>query len=416
MISELAGLDLDPRTVANISINLFGAAGAGIVAVGIQSASPHSPIAIRIRGALWLVAALFFTRCIAWSSGAGALVTLTQLIGATMPIAGLVVAEGLMRRHAPGTVKVAVSCCTLAAFLVLLAPGLPVQWSGVISLLALTVGFVLVAATLVLRDRQTLNPGENATIDRTLFAMVILLPAIATDFPSVLSEAPARLGALGTLVFLFLAFAPSGSSLRISERALSLLVFFGIGFVFSTGYILSAGSQDAGQLTRAASVGLSGLIVAALLFEVIGARAERRKSSPPMLQATTLQEFLSGLEGHEAIGDLTRLGEAQLAPLAHPRFIHLFADNPVLSISAAPWGVGHDDPGAERALSLLKTYDATHVLRLSIRPLELVVFQIPPSAVDARLESEIKVAQRIGQLLFRQAASVEGGKPVGATR
>ena len=54
----------------------------------------------------------------------------------------------------------------------------------------------------------------------------------------------------------------------------------------------------------------------------------------------------------------------------------------------------------ERAASLLATYDATHAMRLSAKPLRLAVFSLPQAATDARIESELTAAQRIGELVF----------------
>lgn len=395
--------DLEPRVVADICINLFGAMGAVIVSRGLATSNPHSPVALRIRVALWLVAALFVSRCIAWASDNTLVATFSQLIALTLPVAAIIATEGMLRRHAPRNVKLAITAMSLVAALLLLAPGLPQWLSTCATLLAVGGGFGLATLLLVRRDKATLSPAENTSIVRAIWAMCLLLPFILTDFHALMPNAPLRAGALGTLLLLFLAFAPSGTEFRTSERILAVMLFAGIGGIFALGYAASVPHYEPEQVVRAASVGLAGLLVSALFFELLGARAERRKSADPLLQAHSASDFLDRLGHHEAIGNVRSLGDAELAPLRHADFDSLLAEHPVLRLSDAPWRRPASDHGTERARSLLRTHDATHALVLQSNPYELVVFHVPPSTADARLESEINVAQRIGTLLFSRA-------------
>ncbi len=392
----------DPKIVADICVNLLGAVGVLTVAVGLFFSNPQAPVVVRIRWALVLVAALFLFRSLAWGLGSSWLETLSALTAIATPLAALIVAEGLARRHAPLLVKSLISGASLLAMLLQIIPAVPTPVADVALLIAVGGGFALVGFVLAIRDTGSLSTAENSSVRRVMFAMCLLVPLIATDFRGLFPDMPLRFGALGSLIMLFLAFGPSGTAFRIWERSLALTLFAGIACIFALGYVSSTASYDSGQLIRTASVGIAGLIVAGLFFELLGTRAERRKSADPLLMATSTADLMDRLRDHDTISGAVRLGPTQLSHLRDPAFDRLLSAHRVLRLEDAPWGRSEIDPGTERTRSLLTTYEATHVLVLSQEPLDLVVFHIPPSATDVRLESELQAVQRIGQLLYER--------------
>ncbi len=104
----------DPKLIADVLVNLFGALGTLVVAYDLRRSDPHGPVTSRAIYALGLIAALFLMRCLAWSTGSGFLLALVDILAATTPLAGLLVAEGLLRRHAPRWLKLAILCGTIA--------------------------------------------------------------------------------------------------------------------------------------------------------------------------------------------------------------------------------------------------------------------------------------------------------------
>ena len=317
-------------------------------------------------------------------------------------MAALLVAEGLLRRHAPRRLKLAILGGSVVAAVVSLLPGIPVVVGTYVYLAVVAGGFGAIGILLWTRDRTSLTEAENAGIRRVAIAMILLVPLIATDFPSIWPGLPVRFGALGALVFLFFTFG-SGRDTN-GERVLSLLVFFAIAGLFAFGYLSAGHGGDAGQAIRTMAVGMSGLIFAALFSEALGARAERRRAANPLLAAHTREQFVGALKQHRLIGAARILEEDDIAPLRHAEFDSLIAVNPVLKRADTPWGRSIRDDGVERAKSLFMTYDATHVMRLSHQPMRLAIFSVPQFSSDARTESEIAAAQRIGELIFGRAA------------
>ncbi|MBX3566737.1 MAG: hypothetical protein KF914_01680 [Rhizobiaceae bacterium] len=397
---------VDPRLVADIAVNLFGAAGLLVASYGLRRSSPASPVARRTRTALILCGALFVARSIAWASGSALFSWITLALAAVTPIAVLVVAEGLLRRHAPRWLKLALLVAAAIAIAAGLVPGLAGMPANFLLLAGVAGGFAASGILLARRDRSSLSEGENATIRRVLGAMLLLAPLIATDFRMLWPDLPVRFGALGALIMLYLGFGPASTGGHGWERLLSLTTFAAVAVLLAASEWASGIAADTGQLIRSAAIGLAGLMFAALVSEFVGARAERRKAADPLLEAADADDFMQRLRRHPVIGDARVLAEDDLAPLSHARFDSLLDAHPLLRGSDAPWGRSPTDDGVERALSLLATYGATHAMRLSRRPLRIAVLALPQAVADPRTESELKAAQRIGEFVFERGTVV----------
>ena len=393
----------DPKLIADVLVNLFAALGTLVVAYDLRRADPHGPVTRRATFALTLIAALFLMRCLAWSTGSRFLLGIVDILAAATPLVGLLVAEGLLRRHAPRWLKLAVLCGAVLVALFTILPKVPPTVASLVELAVVAGGFGAVGVFLWRRDRTSLSAGENAAVRRVVIAMVLLVPLIATDFRSIWPDVPLRFGAVGALVVLFFAFGPGRNTSR--ERIVSLMIFLAIAGIFAYGYFTTGQGDDAGRAIRALAVGLCGLIFAALFAEALGARSERGKPTDPLLAAYTREQFAAALKAHRLIGNALIMGEDEIAPLRHAGFDALIAERPILRRAQAPWGRGVRDDGVERAMSLFMTYDVTHVMRLSRQPMRLAIFALPQISSDVRAESELAAAQRIGELIFKGTAA-----------
>jgi hypothetical protein len=392
----------DPKLVADVLVNLFGALGTLVVAYDLRRSDPHGPVTGRAIVAFWLVAALFLARCLAWSTESRFLAGLVDILAVATPLAGLIVAEGLLRRHAPRWIKLSILCGGVTAALLVVLPSVPTIVRGLVELIVVAGGFGLIGFLLWTRDRSNLTKAENSGVRSLVIAMALLVPLIATDFRSIWPEIPLRFGAVGALVLMFFVFGPGRST--SGERVGSLLGFLAIAALFAVGTLSSGVRTEPGQAVRITAVGLCGLIVAALFSEVLGTRAERRRPADPLLTARGRAEFADALKRHRLLGNALILEDDDVAPLRHPAFDALIAERPVLKRADLPWGRNARDDGVERAASLLIAHDATHILRLSQQPMRLALFALPQMSSDVRAESEIAAVQRIGELLFSGVA------------
>jgi hypothetical protein len=391
---------MDAAIIADGLVNLFGAGGALIVSWEAQRADPRGPVTQRLVFALQFVALLFLTRACAWLTGSAPITVLVDILAAGFPLVALIVAEGLVRRHAPRGLKL-VLCAGLALVITTsLLPFVPRSMHSLALLITVCFGVAAVALFLWQRDYASLTPAENAAIRRVFIALVVLAPLVVTDFRSLWPAVPVRLGAVGALIVLYVGLGPESARATLKGRIINVAVFAAIGCIFATGLAATSETPSPGQLWRAAAVGLAGLMFAALYAEVQGARAARNRVIEPIIDASTRAEFMDALSRHALLSNARLLQGDALDHVAHPSFMSLLQTNPVLARAQAPWGRTQQDDGVERGLSLLTAHEATHLMVFSRAPLRLAMVSVPATALDARSEGEIRVARRIGSMIF----------------
>jgi hypothetical protein len=393
-----------PVLLADSLVSLFGAAGAFVVAGELQRSDPGGAVSRRVVFALRYLAAFCMLRAAAWFGDDRLALTIVDVVAAGVPLVALIVAEGLLRRHAPRPLKLALVVAPLVIFAANLIPFMPRGMYAVALLGVTTLGIAAVAWLLWSRDGSSLSQGENLVVRRLLGALLVLTPLIVTDFRAIWPDVPVRSGALGALLLLYagLGAAPTRQGVRI--RLIGLMMLAGVACLFALGYALTNHGNEHAPTIRAGVVGLAGLLFAALFSEVQGARAERARPTDSLFEARTVGEFEAHLKSHPIFGGVQFLSGPELEHLVHPDFTSLMRGMPVLPRAKAPWGRTRQDDGAERALSLLVSHDATHLLVLSRDPLRLAVITVPATAIDARTENDLVIAQRLGEHLYAQSA------------
>lgn len=394
-------MTLEPTFVADALVNLFGAGGAMVVAYEVRRNDPKGPVSRRIVFALWFVAALFVTRTWSWSTDGLLADAMADAMASATPLVSLIVAEGLLRRHAPRWLKLALAAGPLAVFGVKLMSFLPEMVPIVLLLATVLGGYVAIAVLLWRRDVASLTAAENTTIRRVTLAVLLLAPLIVTDFRSLWPDLPVRLGALGALVLLYIGLGIGNFHAQLRGRMLNIVMFAVIAAVFSVAYV-ATGQSDGGipQMLRAAAVGVAGLLFAALFSEAQGARLERGRGHISIAEATTPAEFLQRLSSHALLGGAQILPAATLEHVDHPAFRSLLSSKRILRRAAAPWGRTGTDDGVERASSLMAAYDATHLLMVTSSPLRIMVLSLPATAIDARSEAEIDLVRLVGERIY----------------
>ena len=397
-------IDVDDTVlVADGVVNLFAAAGLIIVARANRRLDPHGALTRRIAFALTLTAAFFFVRAGAWLSGSIALDRLTTVLAGAVPPAGLFVAEGLLRRHAPLWLKIALSTGFVLLGVVLLLR-LSDAASGIAIFCVVFAGFGAIAWLLLARDQADLTAAENCTIRRLVAVLLVLLPLIATDFRSIFADIPVRLGAVGALVVLYVSFGAGGLSTPTRTRVFTMLAFLVIAGCFALAFgMIRSGGAGIAELIRVEAVGFSGLLLAGLLSEELGAQGERARPPSPLLLADDPERFAAALGAHALLADARILAGDSLADVADHDFAALLARRPILRRREAPWDRDPHDGGVERAMSLIESHNATHLVRLSLDPPRVLLFALPAVANDPRAEAEIALAQRVGEFLFARS-------------
>lgn len=398
---------LESTFVADALVNLFGAGGAMVVAHEVRRNDPKGPVSRRIVFALWFVATLFVTRTWSWHTEGLLAEALADALASATPLVSLIVAEGLLRRHAPRWLKLALVAGPLAVFGVKLLSFLPELVPIVLLLATVLGGYVAIAGLLWQRDVVSLTGAENTTIQRVLLALLLLAPLIVTDFRSLWPDLPVRLGALGALMLLYVGLGVGNFHAPLRGRLLNIVMFAVIAAVFAGAYV-ATGHTDGGigQMVRVAAVGVAGLLFAGLFSEAQGARLERGRVHVSLVDSSMPDEFLRRLSSHALLGGAQILPAATLEHVDHPAFRSLLISQRTLRRAASPWGRTATDDGVERALSLMTAYDATHLTLLSDSPLRIMALSLPATAADARAEAEIDLVRLVGERVYAKAGTL----------
>jgi hypothetical protein len=390
----------EPTLMAESLINLMAGAGLALVARANQRIDPHGPVTKRIVFALSLVSVLFFVRAAGWLLGSDLLGRLATMLAGAAPLVGLFVVEGLLRKHAPPIAKASLSLGCLA---VAIMTALNWRWTTLNQTLLFVLvvgGYFLLAWLLVARDKCSLTASENRTVKHLLVALPFLLALLATDFRGLFPVMPIRLSALGVLLLMYSCFGADGLSAPGKTRVLKLFGFLAIAIILALGFAATQNRADGATDFEVAAVIFSGLVLAGLISEEIGARSERARPLSPLLRALNPPEFENALKSHHILQDAKVLQGMALRDVDDPALRALLTDRPVLRRQEAPWKLPRDSDGVERAMSLLMTYEATHLMRLGADPLRIAAFAVPSIADDPRTEIEIVIAQRLGEALY----------------
>jgi hypothetical protein len=386
--------------IADSIVNWCGAIGLAVAMMTFYRRDPRSPLTRRLLLALGVIALLFLMRGAAWWTGSAVLDRLSVVPAALIPLGDLIVTEGILRRHAPRTVKMA---ALFGGILLGLGGAFGVErfatpYAVALSLFQL-LGFAACAWLLAARDRATLMASENRSIGRLAVGALVVIPFILTDFRTLFPDIPVRLGALGALLTVtVILIAGGGAETRrhgLSMMALRLFssALLGIAAAFM------APDVDAAQIIRFAAVAIAGVLTIGLMTDALRAYFESQEpgvlNSVAASPAATREQLIAELAHHPIFESARRYRESELAAYDPPRLRDFLATRRVLRRSEAPWGLVPSDPAVERAVSLISANSATHVIVLSHDPVDLIVLAVPVTSADPATETALALVRRL---------------------
>jgi hypothetical protein len=100
---------MTPAVIADSIVNICGAVGLSVAMMTFHRRDSKSPLTKRLLLAIGVVTMLFFVRGVAWWSGNALLDRMSLIPAALIPFGILIVTEGMLRRHAPRLMKMAVA-------------------------------------------------------------------------------------------------------------------------------------------------------------------------------------------------------------------------------------------------------------------------------------------------------------------
>lgn len=385
-------------------VDAFGGLGALSVA-GVLGVRKRRTTVQNVLLLVFLLAGLFYAaRASAALTGVQALSLASLILACALPLGALLLAEILLRRHAPLPVKLFVAGGTAVGVTAAVLAGVGMERAFSLAVyvpLALTA----ILGLILWRDRSGLGALENATLDSYARALGFAGLLTLTDFGL---GSPFGLSALGILG---LAYAAAGGA-AASNRWLDTIRDLGLATLTA---LLLAGAllwlRPVASATEAAGV-LAVVSAAFLALSVLlrlrsgGGDQRRRVFDATLAQAdvSNLDRFVQDMSRAPPLQGLALLEERDLTGYDVTRLAAAFDVAPVLSL---PGLIELDPEAAEQLRDLLARHASTHALLLASRPMRIGLVAVGGSVLSVDDECAMRLFQRTAVLV----AGREGTTP-----
>lgn len=391
------------------SVISLAALGAILVLIGAMGREPSGvPLKRRLRFGLVVLAVLLASRVADWWTGWGLLGLITVVAAGLVPLATLLLTEGLLRRHAPFSVKVFVAGgALLFAFAGLLPDQFAEPWRFALLFGFQLAGFAIIAFLAVRRDRTSLSPAENQAVDRIALSLILILPLLATDYRGLFPDIPVRLGGLAILFLCWLMISLGQRTVSHRDTLFAFVILFAAalagGWAIATAFALNET-----QTIQTAAIVLSAALFGVIWKDSVTLRTEQRRENLLVHLAhgdiSTTAGFLDGLQTHPLVEGSLLLKDRDLADLDPALLTSLFDRLPVAGLADFNRNSSMSHGEAEQLAWLLEKYEATHLMRVCRVPLQLVALNMPSVSVTPGAEAELRVVQRMAQMISERGS------------
>lgn len=389
--------------LTDLTLSVLALAGLAVLHGVLTGRDPDGPLTRRFLFGVRVLMVLFAGRALAVVTG-GAGFRFVMMIGASLvPLAALLLTEGLLRRHAPASIKSFVGLGT-ALFLILsvMGSGLvdPARLWGLIVFQLAT--FVMVGWMVWTRDRASLSAAENTMVVRLSLSLLVLAPLAVADFAIIKADLPVQASPIGVLVLCWLAIGLGQGGIGHRTALRGLLVVLAAAGGAAVLIALMAGMDKDGWIITL-SLSLSAALAGAVINEARNLRGADRSASLLRHLAEGPDDpvsFLQGLQGDPMVDGAALVDANQLADLDPGAVDALMRTRPVLRRADPPPVVAEQ---AEIVAHLFARFEASHILLVGTAPLRLVALNLPSLAASPRAELELAVVQRMAMLIGRGA-------------
>jgi hypothetical protein len=386
--------------IADSIVNVCGAIGLTVAMATLYRRDAKSPLTWRLLVAFGVIALLFFVRGAAWWSGSALLDRLSLIPAALVPLGALILTEGMLRRHAPRSLK---RLIVLGGIALGLGGALGLErfdtlYSVLLSLFQLA-GIATCGLLLATRDRATLMASENRSIGRLAVGAMVAIPFIATDFQVLAPDIPVRLGALGALLVVTAVLIAGGGAETRRQALLMTALRLSSSALLGAAAAFVSPDVDGAQIMRFGAIAISGVLTIGLMVDALRAHFEAQVpgvlDSVAASAAQTRDQLIAELARHPIFESARRYRESELAGYDPPLLRDFLSTRRVLRRPEAPWGLTSSDPAVERAVSLMAADSATHLIILSPDPIDVIVLAVPVISADPATETALALVRRL---------------------
>lgn len=372
----------------------------------IRARSTPDGLATRFLFAFALMGGILLSRLMSWHLYAPLFDFIGRVIAAWIPLAALLLLEGLERRHSPLPAKYAALgaglLCSLLAFL-------PVEfvYPNYILLGVQLAAFATVYWLAVTDPRDGLSASEIGTLSRLRIALPIFVVCVATDYGILVDWVPLRGSSLAILFLCWMVIGSAQATTTRWDAAIVLVVAIASSILVGLAAGLTTISWTLGM--QASAMALAAAILGLVVNEAVRAFASSRRDDVlrALAQANLadVHQFMADVTDRSQLSGTTIVEGEDLTDFDQPALAAAFAQHPVMDRRDL---ARLADETRQQLESLFTTYDATHLLLLSPTPLRLAAATLAAVGSNSALKTELAVVQRMAALVSARKGTTNG--------
>jgi hypothetical protein len=318
-----------------------------------------------------------------------------RLVASALPLAALLLAEAVLRRHAPQVIKLFVAGGAVVA---LAAALLAQPVSDAILATYVVLSLAIITVLLLARDKASLSRQENASVAALVASGLLVTAASITDFIPAL---PVGLSGVGAASVAFV-MAASPTSVRearrvIGEFAALALVATAVGLALARLLHLNASAD----IARLAAVLLGLLLAAGAIVRALGAQGGGRRTelAAALARADTsrLERFLGDVADQPLLAGLRLVEGAQLRDYDTDGLAAALGARRVWTLGVLAAAEVAARPREELA-DMLARAEATHAVIVSGSPLRIALLTLPDGGPAHEVDVELALFGKLASI------------------
>lgn len=391
-------MELTLADTTRMVVDGFGAIGALAVALVLSRRQRRSTVQNVLLLVFGLSGLFYLCRAVTMATGIGAFGALTLVLACALPTAALLLAEILLRRHAPLWVKITIGGGTILGILAALLAG-----SGIERAFSLAIyvpcALLIVLGLIVFRQRDSLSPMENSTLSAYARALLATGLLALTDFGI---GSPIGLSALGMLGLAYAAAAganaPKGWLDTIKELSLTFLA----ALLLAGALMLLNRPQTWLEAGSVLAVTVAALLALSVLLRLRsgGNDQQRRLFDQTLANADTssLGTFIADAARVAPLEGLILTQGTDLTDYDPALLGAAFESRPVIHLSSL-WTDHPLADAREQLRDLLMRHNSTHAILIGQTPLRIGLVALGGSALLDEDERAMALFQKTAALL-----------------
>jgi len=355
----------------------------GASALVIGRYGPATGLRSRLRFAFGVLCAFFAARAISGALHSPPLILMTLLIACVNPLTALLLAEGVLRRHAPLALKAVVTLGALATAIDLIIDDGRIPSSTWVLGTFVCFSLAAVTALLVFRDRGSLSRQENAGLDALAVPGVVVTLLTVTDF---LAQRPVGLSGVGVGMVAFV-LAANPSSARETRGVLADLALMAIfAAAAAIGFAWALGLHTPFEQIRLGAALFAFLLAATALLRLRQAGVDSTSAgfarALTVADTSSLDTFLDGLADQPVLAGLRIADGAQLAEYNQETLGAALSTHSVWTPAMLHDGETKMTRALEELGDLMTRNEATHAVMISREPLLIALLTLPGGQLE----------------------------------